>query len=719
MTAALALATEPRAPSVDVSKMVQIDQAAVLLGCNTDALRRKCRDEFADRGLAVKAPPPFGGKPTWFLARDLDVKLCSDEMAELHREPDLTGYTDSQRQQAYRRRAAVHRFRQAKKDRRGPVKQWLPSLLKELERDPTCPDSISRAAIYKWDKAYQRASDLHKLVDLRGGDQKSQGAPAAWDAFRDLYLDERQPTIRSCWEKVRAWAKGEGVAWCSYESCRRQLDQRIPPEQAMRVREPKRYRDTMEPRAEIHPDMYRINELWEGDHSQLDFWVTPPGGGKPFRPWVTAWKCWRSRRVVGWVMSESPNSSTIRAAFRRALLDEANHGGPLAVAIDNGKDYESWFLHGQTKSERKRKLDVRQDEADFNGLFEHVGVKVHFTLPYNPTGKSRVERWFGILHDRFDREQPTYCGRDHQHRPESLAKMLRDRSAIPTFDQVREQLDRWIRAWNASAEHSVKDLVDDQGVKLSPDDMMARCDFSKPLPEGRVLDLMLHRFERPVPVTKRGVTIRPFGVSASFGAYEPALAPYKRSGRGKKRPLVFVSFDPDDTELRGVQVWDSSMRWICEAKPNRRGGELALDRRQAREHAKDKAAYRKAVHSVTRNSHLEYLTDAELMEEKAAERERPQLPAETPTKLRFTGDRGPFEDAAKRLQRHQLKADAEAENPMRKTGTDDRDDAPNILEVLSMDDFGRFAQEHSRSPWEKYFDDAEPIPGLSEEGGEA
>ena len=55
----------------------------------------------------------------------------------------------------------------------------------------------------------------------------------------------------------------------------------------------------------------------------------------------------------------SPNSTTILAALRHGLKDERNFGGPRAVWIDNGKDYDAWLFHGPWLK-FKRAVDAQQ-----------------------------------------------------------------------------------------------------------------------------------------------------------------------------------------------------------------------------------------------------------------------------------------------------------------------------------------------------------------------
>lgn len=647
----------------DFSRLIAATEAASLLNMNAGSLRRRCAEEWGPRGLAFHVADPRDGKVKWFVFRGVDRRLAGGAVGEAYRgdREQLARFTQEQVREALRRAAAAEAFRFELEQRADEkLDQWLPGFVADLRRDPRYPERISRSRLYAWRKAYRVPADLPKLIDRRGGDFRSGGDPAAWAHFREIYLDERQPSVKWCWEQTRAWARSRKIAWCSLSSCRQQLDARVPPDQATAARKPKAYRDAMQPRIEQDPDGWGAGRRWDGDHSQLDFWVRPAGGGAPYRPWLTVWMDWRSRKIVGWVISDSPNSSTILAAFRQAIRDPDNFGGPDEVRIDNGRDYDAWVFHGQTKTQRKAKVDLRQDEVTFAGIYGLLGIDAHFTLPFSPTSKGRVERWFGTVHDRFDRTWDTYTGASADQRPEGLTKLLKDPANAPTIDRVREELAKFIAAYNARADHQMDDLAID-GVKASPAAYLASCcDRRRVLPDESVLSLMDQRWEKPVRVGKNGITIAPFGVRVSYGAFDPALAPYKAM-KAKDRPQLFVSFDEAHPGV--IQVYDAQWRWVCEARENERGGSRATDRAQARAAQRAKREYENAKKIVRQGYKHELLSPAELMEDQAARAEQARQPQAEPREvaLRLTGDHAAFEEAAKQRQRATIRRAAGGE----------------------------------------------------------
>lgn len=289
---------------------------------------------------------------------------------------------------------------------------------------------------------------------------------------------------------------------------------------------------------------------------------------------------WRTRRIVGWQLSDGPNAQTILSAFRMGMLDEANHGGPGIVWIDNGRDYDSYIFHGMTKAERKQAMrdrvikrervrlgriegGMRVDEGRARaGVFNLLQIDAHFSLPYNPTGKSRLERWFGTMHDQFDRCFATYCGASTDKKPEALEKVLKQQPhKIPTFETIKSELEAWIADYNATP------AMRKGAEGLSPDQALATLPHTKrPTPDPLALQQCLGMWHRPIKVTRNGVRITLGTINYSYGMYEPALKALK----GRKDKLVHVRYDPND--MSRVEVYEENMRHLCTATENSRIG---------------------------------------------------------------------------------------------------------------------------------------------------
>ena len=564
----------------DPREWIALEEAAELLGTHANHLARECRDKLDRVGRAKKAQPEGGGAPKWFIARRHDLRLSDSSLGKAYQTPELSGYTKRQIDDAYIRVACVQSYRDARSHWPGKQADWMPGLVKQLvERYPQV--KISGRSLRRWYKDYQRPEDVAKLINHSGGNRRTQADPSCWQAFKDLYLSERRHAAAWCWRQVDEYAQANGLTWVTIDACRSQLDERISPEEQAKYRDPKAYRNGFQPYAEWEPDAYEAGERWDGDHCILDLFCLHGEGKetKIIRPWLTAWMDWRTRKIVGWHLSDGPNSHTILCAFRSAMLDESNHGGPRITWIDNGKDYDSYIFHGMTKAERQKAkqdrfinrdrnrlgkieggLQVDEDRTRF-GVFNLIGIEAHFSLPYNPTGKGRLERWFGSLHGGFDKLFATYCGPTVVDRPEDLAKRCKEHPHIvPRFDAVLKELQAFIEEYNStpSMRTGAEGLAPSQAMQSLPHTLRKH-------PDTNALRQCMGMWSRPVPVGRNGVRICPGNVAYTYGRHEPAIRALIRTGK-----KVHVRYDPDD--MRSIEVYDAQGRHLCDAKWNERIG---------------------------------------------------------------------------------------------------------------------------------------------------
>lgn len=177
--------------------------------------------------------------------------------------------------------------------------------------------------------------------------------------------------------------------------------------------------------------------VWISDHHQIDVCVFDEKGAPCF-PWVTAWKCSKTNKWLGWfVHSAAPNSDHIFHAFYLAALE---YGIPEHILIDNGKDYRSKdFAGGRTMSGKSR---VEVDEKSASSLMIFLGIIPHFSLPYNAQTKT-IERDFRTLKEIFSKHMVGYRGGDVVERPERLPEEIRKKQ-IMGIQEFLKLFDRFI-----------------------------------------------------------------------------------------------------------------------------------------------------------------------------------------------------------------------------------------------------------------------------------
>lgn len=615
---ALPVPSSTTPPAPDRSRWVPIDVAADRMEKDEGNLRRRCRLRLGPAGLAFLATPPEGGPEKWYLSPTVDARLLGGPIGQLHREPDLVGFTLQQQIGARQRRQCVESLREARRSNGAAVSEWLPSLIAEL-RGKFPQLNVSRSQLYRWDAVYVRPADLVKLVDQRGGNRRGQDSPEAWDRFRDLYLHQNRLTLALAHAQVAAEAEENGWKWCSLKSCYAQRDKRIAPQMQVANREPEKYRRHLRPSIAQAPEAWPAGERWVSDHKQLDLWCLH--GGTIVRPWLTTWQDWRTRRICGWVLSEQPNSHTIRAALHHGLSDPLNMGGPSEVLTDNGKDFDAWVFHGQTKSQRRARVKPAADEAETSGIFNLLGIEAHFSLPYNPTSKSRMERWFRTL-EAFCKCFDSYAGESVESRPENLNRVLADRRRVPTFQAVKDRLASYIAGYNADADHAKADLAEG-GVKLSPDEAMARwCRRVRQLADPAVLELLLAQHHKPATVGKNGISLCLGGATIGYGNFSVELAPYK-ARRAADRPKLIVTYDPHD--LRSIRVYDPAggrLRFVCAASMNDECGACAagpVSQKHVAETKRRQAEYERSERHVAEHALSSVLTTQERLAAVVAE----------------------------------------------------------------------------------------------------
>ena len=246
------------------------------------------------------------------------------------------------------------------------------------------------------------------------------------DYFRSLYLKEGAPSAYSCWVTTRGRFSeaGEFPAPSTFVY---QLRLRMPADAIYLARHGegawnRRYGQYIE------RDYSNIvcGEVWVSDHAQVDVAVADEDG-KPFFPWITAWRDMKSGKWLGWLIHrEPPNSDHVFQSFYYACRD---FGIPRHIYIDNGKDYRARdFAGGRTKSGR-----LRVDERAVRSVCAVLDISVHFALPYNAQAKN-IERDFLRQKETFSKHMPGYRGGHSKERPEALSGEIRRGKILGSAD---------------------------------------------------------------------------------------------------------------------------------------------------------------------------------------------------------------------------------------------------------------------------------------------
>lgn len=357
----------------------------------------------------------------------------------------------------------------------------------------------SARTIWRWCQSYgQRgfAGLIPKYGEKKG--TFTAITPMLADFIRAEYCRDAQPSPTDVQRLVAAYCEQIRVKAPCVATINRFIEKEIP--QAVQTAARlglKAYRAQSEPKIRRHTDDLAPNDIWVGDHRQLDVFVKIEmlnprlAGGRAvryLRPWFTAWVDVKSRTCTGWHLDVIPNSHTIALAARHGIL---TYGVPGTWYMDRGKDYRSGYWAGAQIWSR----NVGPDEELLSVLAQLGCDKMH-ARAYTPWAKP-IEPWFGHTFPAWERTLPGWCGSDNKERPDKL----RDEMAagkLLTFDQLREELARHLAAYH-QREHG------DTG--LTP----AACweGVTKRIPDARALDIILMR-HKPAKIFNDG--IRLFGL---------------------------------------------------------------------------------------------------------------------------------------------------------------------------------------------------------------
>ena len=227
--------------------------------------------------------------------------------------------------------------------------------------------------------------------------------------------------------------------------CRQTMDRilgAIPKDELTLARRGKKaLKDDCMPMA-IRAKPEQVNEVWFGDHHQMDCFVLDEEG-KAVRPWLTMWYDAASGFPVGWVLCKKPNTQTIIAAFNNAAKykkGSPSHGIPRMVYVDNGKDYRGKLF--ETGFVKETDLGRLNESIDTCSVLQLLHIEVTHALPYQGWSKP-VERFFGTIENLYIREAPGWCGDSPEERPEDFSRQLRlmtERGQLWTMDQLFEYL---------------------------------------------------------------------------------------------------------------------------------------------------------------------------------------------------------------------------------------------------------------------------------------
>ncbi len=298
--------------------------------------------------------------------------------------------------------------------------------------------SISPDILYRKYSAYKNEC-YEELIDKRGGWNKGKSKLAddgiIWQNFLSVYLNQSDPKISQCYRIVCAYIAEEypelTVEIPSVACFRRKietlpfavLDYSHNGEKAMH--------DHCIPYANRRKGDIYANDVWVMDNYTIDVIIKESENSeKTKRLYITTVLDVKSNVLVGWNITESPDSNSTLDAMRFAML---RFGIPKILYFDNGREFTTLDIAGE---QRKRKV-AKDKKGDIPlTIVEKLGVELIFAEVTNAQAKV-VERIHRIIKEQYCTAQYGYCGGNVVERPEILKTNIKN-SNIETEAELRE-----------------------------------------------------------------------------------------------------------------------------------------------------------------------------------------------------------------------------------------------------------------------------------------
>ncbi len=264
---------------------------------------------------------------------------------------------------------------------------------------------------------------------------------------------------------------------------------------------------------QAHKDAYDLlvryeasgsNERWQIDHKFLKIWVEDDG--EPRKVCLTAVEDDYSRAITGYYLHVEPPSALCGAlALRQAILPKPEAGWPVCgipkvIYNDNGPDFTSEHLEQ---------------------VAAHLGARTIFSIPYQPRGRGKIERFFRTLEQRFVPKAPGYLSRG---KPVSTKGLL-------TIEQLDARFRTWLLDRYQTRVHAE--------IKQTPLERWSADGFFPNLPGSTgELDLLLLTIANTRTVQRDGISFKSGKYSdLALGAYigEPVTIRYDPRDSGEIR----------------------------------------------------------------------------------------------------------------------------------------------------------------------------------------
>lgn len=462
--------------------------------------------------------------------------------------------------------------------------------------------NLTRRTLYRKDQLYREQGEV-ALVDRRGKHKEHSRKLTAevWDMFEYYYLDQSRKSVKLCMTltelNLKQQGKEELLPLPSITTFRRRVNALpIPYIKYFRFSE-KQFISECAPYIKRMYEDLESNDIWVADNHTFDVMVNK--NDAPVRVYLTAFMDVRSRKMMGWCVTDAPSSDATIYALKRGC---EKYGVPKALYTDNGREFLFHDLGGNG-FRKKRK----GEELKLPSILDDLGISFSTALPRNARAKG-IERAFCTVKETFSKLYTGYTGGTILEKPDKLKSIVKTPDKLTAIADFKQQVDTYITGWYNQHGHSGEGMNN-----KSPDEVFAANLFEKRVIPQDKLNLMFMRYAKGnkgmLKVGKNGISLKFYGQELQYWNEELWRLYFGRD--------VYVRYAPDD--LQSVRVYDSDMKLICTAELRSEIG-YSADKESLKELTREKRSAVKAVKAYKRNKEFEAEEALKLIIDEAARR---------------------------------------------------------------------------------------------------
>lgn len=441
--------------------------------------------------------------------------------------------------------------------------------------------------LYRKKKVLKELGDC-ALADGRGKhDSHKKAVPTpVFDIFEYYYLDESLPSVAECIRltglQLEKEGKTEFLPLASENAFDREIRRSIPVPvlKYFRLGE-KAFKDACAPYIKRTYGDLHSNDIWVCDNHTFDIFVDDGEHKKPIRVYLTGFLDVRSRKMVGWYVTDAPCSDATLQALRRGI---EKYGIPKRILSDNGREFLTHDIGGRGFRRDGRK----EDEHRIPTILDNLQIEFRTAMVRNARAKI-IERAFREVKECFSRLFEGYTGGTIAERPERLKEMAGKASNFTPYAEFCSYVDTYMDGWFNCQEHSGVGMGHRTRNRVYAEQLV---EVRKASPED--LNLMMMRNTRMQTVKRDGVVLKLYGTEVTFWSRDLT---YDHIGE-----KVYFRYNPDD--LSEVRVYDERDRFLCTAQQQTALSYFA-DKSEVAEKMKEQRQFEKFVAAYKKNKGIQ------------------------------------------------------------------------------------------------------------------